>query len=64
MEQIYIPVTEAEALRGMIHIGYEDLKVRKVSSTSLIKKRTTYLGEEKTLALMWHAWIEEAEKLI
>ena len=33
-------VTEAEAHRDKIHIGYEDLKVRKVSSSPKIKKRT------------------------
>ena len=42
-------VTEAEAHRGMIHIGHEDLKVRKVSSSPLIKKGTTYLGEDSGL---------------
>ena len=42
-------VTEVEAHRGMIHIGYEDLKVRKVSSSPPIKKGTTYLGKDSVL---------------
>ena len=31
-------VTEGEARRGMIHIGYEDLKKSKVSSMPPLKK--------------------------
>ena len=42
-------LAEAEAHRGIIHVAYEDFKVRKVHSTPLIKKGTTYLGEDSGL---------------
>ena len=44
-----LKLIEIEAHRGMIHIRYEDIKIRKVSRTPPFKKGTTYFGDHSGL---------------